>query len=165
MMVSAEPGSPREALALVEAHRPAAPGLEGEWLALRGLARARLNDRAHAEEDLTAALKSDAAGVCSGPLFQIRRDRLEPLFFDRCVERFPSDPKLYTDRGVARYQRGLSEGAVADFRKAADLRPEDLEAHLSLASALAALGRTEEALSEANKAGQLAKKRQRESYR
>lgn len=165
MMVSAEPGLPREALALVEAHRPAAAGLEGEWLALRAMTRARLNDRVHAEEDLAAAVKSDAAGVCSGPLFQLRRDRLEPLFFDRCVERFPSDPKLYTDRGVARYLRGQSEGAVADFRKAADLQPDDLEAHLSLASALAALGRTEEASIEANKAGRLAKKRQRDSHR
>ncbi|MEQ1919482.1 MAG: HlyD family efflux transporter periplasmic adaptor subunit, partial [Elusimicrobiota bacterium] len=157
MVISAVPGSPSEALALVEAHRPAGPDLQGEWLALRGLARARRNDRASAEEDMRAAVTSDPAGVCSGPLFQIRRDRLEPFYFDRCVERFPAEAKLYADRGVARYARGETEGAILDFRKAAALRPQDFEAHVSLASALAALGQMEEALREADKAAGLAK--------
>ncbi|MBI3554127.1 MAG: tetratricopeptide repeat protein [Elusimicrobia bacterium] len=159
MLLSAGRAEPREGLALVEAHRPQA-GPTGPWLALRGLARAKLKDRAGAEEDLRAAAEADAKEVCLGPLFQAHRDRLDPLYFDRCVEKFPDEPKLFADRGVARYACGQAEAAVADFRKAAELRPDDLQALVSLASALEAADRREEALREADRAAGLAKGRE-----
>mgnify|MGYP001595461307 FL=1 len=141
-IIAGRTGEPGEALALVEAHRPAARSLEGAWLALRGLARWALKDAARAEADLQAAVKLDADGVCSGPTFQAHRDLLAPRYFDLCVERFPADAKLYSDRGVARYRQADLEGAVADFRKAAELRPDDPAAQRSLASALEALQKT-----------------------
>ena len=157
MLVEAERSRPRAALALVKKHRPAGAGLQAPWLALRGMARGGVKDEAGARDDFAAAVAADANEVCFGELFQARRDRLDPAFFDRCLERFPEDAALYSDRGVARYGRGQSDGAAADFRKAVELRPDFLEARLNLASALASQNRRAEALAEADKAVAAAK--------
>ncbi len=160
MLIEAGLQRPQEALSIVESHRPSDARLEAPWLALRGLSRDRINDHSGAKKNIEAAVRMDAAGVCYGDLFQAHRERLNLIYFDRCVERFPHDAVLYSDRGVARFQLGQRDGAVSDFRKAAELRPGFLEARLSLASALAAQGRLKEALAEADKAAELAKDRE-----
>jgi tetratricopeptide (TPR) repeat protein len=164
MLVDADRSRPNETLSLVEGHRPSGPRLQAPWTALRGLARALTKNRPGADDDLKAAVAMDPNGVCFGEIFQENRDRLDPLYFDRCLERFPDVPALYSDRGVARFQAGQLEGAVADFRKAADARPNFLEARLSLATALAAENRVDEALAETDKALRLAEIRKGPVY-
>ncbi len=143
--------APRDILVRLEARWPADPAAQGRWLAVRGLARAGLGDRPGAEADIKAGVRADAAGVCF-ILAPAYRDRLDVLFFDHCLRSFPDDSKLHVDRGVARYRLGLADGAIRDFRKAISLRPENLEARLSLVSALAAQGRLDDALREADRA-------------
>lgn len=61
------------------------------------------------------------------------------------------------DRGVARFREGDGEFALTDFKKAAELNPDCVEARLSLASALASEGRIAQALAEADRAAHVAK--------
>lgn len=151
MLVSAPGEKPGEALELVKSHRPSAPGLRARWLVLRGMASAMAEDAASARGDFEAAVKADSAAVCFGDLAADRRDRLDPLFFTACLGAFPGSAALRSDRGVALYRSGRAGEAVADFRRAVELDPGLLEARLSLANALAAQGRADEAEAEAER--------------
>jgi tetratricopeptide (TPR) repeat protein len=131
--------APGPGLTLVEKNRPADENLRAGWLALRGLARARAGDRDGAAEDIAAAVKKDAENVCRGRTFELGpRDRIDPIFFDFCVKRFPNDPVLRTDHGVALYRAGDRPGAEAEFRRALELKPDFAGARESLAVLLAA---------------------------
>ncbi|HEX4046462.1 MAG TPA: tetratricopeptide repeat protein, partial [Elusimicrobiota bacterium] len=89
---------------------------------------------------LAAEAAADPAEACrdSSPLLD--RSRLAPAYFDDCLKLFPGEASLHLDRGVALYQRGRRNEAVSDFREALRLRPDLLEAAVSLASALQAGG-------------------------
>lgn len=137
-------GSAREALALVERH-PAAPEFAAPWLVWRGAARSALGDEARAREDFSAAAKRDAAAACLGDELPARREALPAGYFDACLERLPAEPRLYVDRGMARFGAGRQAAAAEDFRRAVELQPGSAEAQLSLISALEALGRADEA--------------------
>lgn len=152
MIVSGPHERPREAMELVKTHRPVAPSLQAPWLVLRGMASAMLDDRVSARGDFDAAVKADSTAVCYGDLAGDRRDQFDPLLFTRCLNAFPASASLYSDRGVARYRSGRTDEAISDFRKAVELKPNFLEARLSLATALAAQGRRAEAADEANRA-------------
>jgi len=156
LLLAALRDRPREALALVSAHRPSDAHRRAEWLALRGLARARDKDEAGARADLASAAGLDARAACYSPVFWPDRDRLDLVYFDACLERFPRDPALSLDRGVARFNAGRPDDALADFRKALELKPDYPEASLSLASALTARNRPAEALAALDKAVALA---------
>ncbi len=111
------------------------------------------------------AESADSMGICFGRTFDADAHRRDVPHFDRCLEQFPDNPALYSNRGVARYLSGRPADALADFKKAVELRPDFLEARLSLASALIALGRPDEALTQTNEAVDLAKDREGPVYR
>ena len=97
---------------------------------------------------LTRAVKANAAAVCSmssesfgGP----GRAGLPVVFFDECLERLPSNAKLWADRGVARAGR-KDPRAEEDLRRSLALDPSSAEASLSLAFVLQGRGREREAL-------------------
>ncbi len=96
-------------------------------LALRG-------DSAGAEKALDAAFAADAdsATALGGDLAP--RELLPVRLFDLCVARRPRDAGLLADRAIARHGAGDDAGAVADLRAALALRPDALEAALSLAA-------------------------------
>ena len=120
-------GRPQEALALLDGHPPSDARLQAPWLVLRGLARMMLKERAVALEDLGAAIRLDPMAACFDKLLLNNRHRLAAPYFDLCVERFPKDPALRLDRGVARYLSGQTDGALEDFRKAVELSPTILK--------------------------------------
>lgn len=165
MLVETKREQPREALVLVTSHQPTDLRLQAPWLILRGMVRLMLSDESSALEDFGAAVNLDSAVSCFGDIVQKYRDRLDSHYFDRCVARYPENPTLYSDRGVARFRLGQREGAVADFRRAVELRPDYMEPHLSLASALAAQERLVEALAETGLALDLARERSGPVYR
>lgn len=71
------------------------------------------------------ALALDAKLVCfaSRPFLAVERHEAEPEYFSLCLQRFPNDPTLLTDRGVAFFRRGDKRRALQDFRRALRLRP------------------------------------------
>lgn len=144
-------GAAREALELVERH-PAAAGMEAPWLVWRGAARAASGDETKARQDFEAAAKRDAAAACLGGELPSQRESLALAYFDACLERLPGEPRLYVDRGLARFQAGRAEAALEDFRRAVSLKPDSPEAQLSLVSALESQGRAGEALAAADRA-------------
>lgn len=159
ILIAGDRGRTREAMELVKRHRPADARLEAPWRVLRGMASAMRGDDAAARGDFDAAVKLDSAAVCFGEISRNERDRFDPLFFDGCLRAFPRDPGLYLDRGVARYRAGRPGEAEADFRKVVELKPDFLEARLSLATILAERGRPDEAAAEADRALALASDR------
>jgi tetratricopeptide (TPR) repeat protein len=164
LLVDGRRAQPQEALDLVDGHRPSDAGQQVPWLVMRGLAHAMLKDDAASRDDFSAAIKLDAAAACFNDLFSRQRDRLDVAYFDLCVQNFPKEPALYVDRGVMRYLSGQKEEAVADFRKAVELKPSDTEASLSLASALSGQGNAAEALAAADRAVELAKDKKSPAY-
>ena len=155
---------PADALALVDARRPAGGRALGAWRVLRGQVRSRLGDAAGAREEFDAAVAQDAAAVCFDELADRERGRAATAYFDACLARFPDRPELYLDRGVARFRAGQAGDAEADFRRALELRPAYTEAGLSLGYALAAAGRREEALAVLDRCESLASDRESPAY-
>lgn len=88
----------------------AAPGPEparrAAWLVQRGEARARAGDDAGARGDYAAAVALDARAACFGPGLPKRRERLSVGYFDLCLERFPGQAVLRSDREVAAFMAG-----------------------------------------------------------
>lgn len=152
MLFDAKRRDPGEALRFVAARGPAAGESKAPWLALLGHARALNRDREGARRDLGEAVALDPEGVCFGALFDQRRGELDTLYFDRCLERFPANAALHSDRGVARYLAGERDAALADFRAAVALEPGHLAAHLNLLSLLAGQDRLREAREAAEEA-------------
>lgn len=134
--VLADAAGPEKALALIESHRPSEAGPRAPWLVLRGAARAQTKDADGALADFKAALALDARAACFGAGLPKRRDRIDPRYFDLCLERFPKDAGLHVDRGVALFEAGQRAGAEADFRRAAALDPGDERARQSLEALL-----------------------------
>ncbi len=117
------------------------------------------------QEDFIAAVRLDPKSACFDHALVKNREGLDPVYFDLCIGRFPGNPLLYMERGIARYLSGRRDIALADFHKAIELKPDYLEAHLSLASALVAQGRSAEALATADRAVALAKDRKDPVYK
>ncbi|MEK7859591.1 MAG: tetratricopeptide repeat protein [Elusimicrobiota bacterium] len=163
-LIQAKRKQPQEAAALLSKHWPADPRPRARWLALRGLTRLWTEDLAGARGDFEAAAAIDAAAFCSDDLFQTDRDSLDALYFEVCLRRFPKDPALYADRGIARYRAGLKDAALADLRKATELKVDFPEAFLSLALVLAEQGRPEAALEAVDLAVKNATDRQSGAY-
>lgn len=131
-------GRAPQALAHARVLLKAEPGdLEALAVVMRGGSR----DRAAAAKDFAKAFAADPRGVCFGQPFQPGRDRLDAAYFDACVARFPEDAKLRSDRGVTLWRRGDKTGALADFRKAAELKPGDPDARANLESAISIIRR------------------------
>jgi tetratricopeptide (TPR) repeat protein len=123
---------PREALAVVAAVPPEGSPGRAERLGLRGVAEALGGDAAAARADFAAAAALDAKALCFSPAFGPGRDLLPPVYFEVCLERFPADPDLYRDRGVALFRAGRTAEAADAFRKVLELKPGDEEAAESL---------------------------------
>lgn len=121
-----------EALRLLEARLPGAA--RGEWLALRGLVRAPLDESA-ARAELSNAVAQDPDAVCFAEPFVRRRERLPSFYFDLCLKHFPKKAELYQSRGVARFLARQREEALADFRAALLLDPTNADARASLSAA------------------------------
>jgi tetratricopeptide (TPR) repeat protein len=155
---------PADALALVDARKPAGGRALGAWRVLRGQARARLGDAAGAREEFEAAVAQDADAACFGDLAERERGSVDAAYFDACLARFQDRPELYLNRGVARFRAGRAGDAEADFRRALELRPAYTEAGLSLAYALAAAGRRDEALAALDRSQSLAADRGSAAY-
>lgn len=145
---------PADDMRLLKEHRPSAKSLEVPWLIMRATVRTRRAQSDLAQRDFERAVKIDSQTACMGPPFEQYRDLLVPAFFDVCVTAFPRDSSLFCDRGVARAKQGRRDEALADFRKAVALKPDNLEARLSLASILSESGRRDEALAETSNAVQ-----------
>ncbi len=62
------------------------------------------------------------------------------------LKRNPNDVPALLSRGILHEKQGDLPAAIADYRKAAELRPDSLGAHLRLADALLASGSPEEAV-------------------
>jgi len=135
-----------------------APHERAQALAQKAIVRLRLKDKKGGREDFEKALRQDGR-VCEQS-FGLDRGRMDLIYFNLCLGRFPEDPKLFLDRGVARYLRGESQGALADLQEALRLKPDSLEAGLSLATVLRSQKRRREALEVLAKA--LARTRGRE---
>jgi predicted Zn-dependent protease len=121
------PASARAALAAAEA--------ESRWTA---------GDADGARAAMSAALSADADAACRETALLEDRAKAALAYFDACVARFPRDPALLNDRGVARWSAGRAADGEADFRAALAARPGFLPAALSLASALEARGAARE---------------------
>lgn len=114
-----------------------APGtVRARWFSARAFVRLRVRDEAGAHADFVQALAADARTACLGVGDLQDRGRLEPSYFDPCVDRFPEEDSLRVDRGVARFQAGDPAGAESDFRAALLLKPDSKFAAMSLASVL-----------------------------
>lgn len=98
------------------------PGF-GPAHALRGAIRLRTGDSARAEAD-----------------------------YDRALELGFADPGVRSGRASARFERGDIAGAAEDLQAVVDAAPRNAVSRLRLAIALDRLGRTEEALEQANRA-------------
>ena len=120
------------------------PGSEAERRALRSIILGRLGRGGEAARELAAALSGEPRRAC-GPLSGVDRSSLPLGFFDACLSRIADDATLFVDRGVARFLSKDAAGAEADFRAGLRLKPDSLEAAMSLASLLGA-GRRAEAL-------------------
>jgi eukaryotic-like serine/threonine-protein kinase len=116
----------------------------------RALVRQGMKDYRAAIQDLTHALELGA------PYTRIyfMRARVRQLAGDQAgarqdlaegLRRVPTDEKSWIARGIARMATDMP-GALADFRKAAEVNPRSLAALQNQAHALAELGRTAEAL-------------------
>jgi hypothetical protein len=57
-------------------------------------------------------------------------------YFDGCLTRFPADPGLLSDRGVALWRAGRRDASLASLRAALAADPGFLPAALSLEAAL-----------------------------
>ena len=68
--------------------------------------------------------------------------------FERALALDPAFPRLRTQMGFARLQRGDFEGAMRHYAEAVKLNPADAEAHLNSGIALEKLGRYEESIVE-----------------
>jgi len=67
------------------------------------------------------------------------------VFYSLVVDLEPRNYDAFLNRGVVRFRLGKTDGALADFRRAAELRPDRPEPLLNTARALAAAGRRAEA--------------------
>ncbi len=144
-------GKPAEALSALtdrQALLDGAPARDrARWFAARGVLRLELHDDEGARADLAQAIDADAATACLGGPVVAPRGSVGVPYFDVCVTRYPDEASLWRDRGVARFvSTGDSEGAQADFREALKIRPDSLEAALSLAALLEQSKRGAEAL-------------------
>jgi tetratricopeptide (TPR) repeat protein len=109
--------------------------LRAELLVLRGLCVAP-NDRSAAKTDFETAVRTDPEAACTDDFVEVKRGRVDPLYFTACLDRYPESARLHLDRGVSLAQRRRLDEALADFRRAVGLKPDYPEAELSLATAL-----------------------------
>lgn len=89
-----------------------------------GLIGLRAHLRGHAAL-ISRAVALDPRGVCSAPrpFWVLERHEAPPEYFTACLSRFPDDPALLVDRGVAWHRRGDARRARADFARALTVRP------------------------------------------
>ncbi len=131
-------GRPEKAAALLDLHRDRLDAAaQPSWLIWRALVRLELRDPAGARTDVSKGVGLDAKTACLGGELPKGREKLGLPYFDACLRRLPEEPKLYVDRGVANFEAGRVDAAVADFRKALVLKPGDAGARQSLEAALA----------------------------
>ena len=70
------------------------------------------------------------------------------IHIDKAIERQPSNPVLYYNRGAFLYNTQRYDEALEPFRRAHELEPENLQYHQDYASSLEAARRHEECLAE-----------------
>lgn len=116
-----------------------------DLLATRFAAPALMDAKGAAEDFLRRAAAQDARRLCYVGVPYVERTELDLPYFDQCVLKFPHDPRLLTDRGIARYLKGRREEAVADLTEALKGKPDALEAALTLSSILIEQGKGGEA--------------------
>lgn len=108
-----------------------------------------LSPGAEAQSD-SAALAEQARLAMEGRRFSEAADLYETL-----TNRFPSEPTLLANWGMALHLSGNDEAAVAPLRKAAANLPDSFPAHFFLGASLTRLARFREAVEPLRRAGQL----------
>lgn len=134
-----------QALETLEGKAWPSPGAEAQRRALKAVVLTRLARDGEAAAALASALQLEPHRACA-PIGGVERSTLSPDFFNACIARLPGDASLLVDRAVARYLNKDAPGAEMDLRSALRLKPDFLEATLSLATLLAGAGRNSEAL-------------------
>jgi tetratricopeptide (TPR) repeat protein len=92
---------------------------------------------------LAAALATVALAVESRGLAATYRG--DEAFWANASERNPGAWIAHGNLGLALYGRGDVDGAIAHYRRALGIRPDDEASHVNLGNALARIGRAEEA--------------------
>jgi len=102
----------------------------------RGLAHAKLGDYSSAADDLRQTLQLDpnhlAAGMALGDAL-FRGGEMQPAeeAYTAAVGRFPDNPLVFNNRGMFYQSQQRHEEAIADFTKAIELNPNQLQTHLN----------------------------------
>jgi len=144
-----EAGRPREAVALLDPYVKAA-AVDFDVVTILGLARAATGDVNGARESFEIARQLDPqngmAYVNLGTLALMTGDRAAAR--ERLATALSLDPanaKAHNTLGVMAAQEGRLDEAIADWRKAAELNPNDYQTLFNLATTLDKLGRRAEA--------------------
>jgi tetratricopeptide (TPR) repeat protein len=72
-------------------------------------------------------------------------------YWTQLIERFPSNPAIWSNRGNSRVSQNKLEDAIADYNKAMELAPHATDPYLNRGTALEALGRWDEAIADYNR--------------
>jgi tetratricopeptide (TPR) repeat protein len=137
----------RERLEALIADYPTSGPIHNRYaLALEGC-----GDLVAAERELRSATELDRVGhdpwINLGRLLRERGDHADALVaFETAVARASADPDAIFGRGLERAANGQVEGAEQDFRRAAELAPNDAEPLLALGDLQRDLGFVSEAV-------------------
>ena len=71
-------------------------------------------------------------------------------YWTQLIERFPSNPAIWSNRGNSRVSQNKLEDAIADYNKAVELAPNATDPYLNRGTALEGLGRWEDAIADYN---------------
>ena len=96
-----------------------------------------------------ARLWDDAHGLGQMALVYLHNDNFAPkalAYLDRAIAMSPDDARLRNLRGIAWSKTGEPERAAADWRKAAELAPQDNQLHVNIAADHLRRGNVDEAI-------------------
>jgi tetratricopeptide (TPR) repeat protein len=126
-----------------------APGAASEpgWAMLGGAATAGLYTIGMSI--LLGRVWNDAHGLGQMAMVYLHNDNFAPkaiAYLDRGIATSPNDALLYNLRGIAWSKMGAPERAAADWRKAAELAPNDNQLHVNMAADHLRRGNIDEAI-------------------
>src|SRR5688572_10955301 len=84
---------------------------------------------------LLVRLWDEAHGFRQIAMLFLHNDNFAPkaaAYLDKAIALRPDDAEFYYLRGVARSKMEDAEGAAADWRRASELNPQDVQPHMNL---------------------------------
>jgi tetratricopeptide (TPR) repeat protein len=72
-------------------------------------------------------------------------------YWTQLIERFPTNPAIWSNRGNSRVSQNKLDLAIADYNKASELAPDATDPYLNRGTALEALGRYSDAIADYNR--------------